>query len=91
MNQIAVITVKVVADAPMSRHGETEVSPNPAPSASIRSEADAATKALGLGGRALVEPRIDRHGGRLAVLADPSGAPFGVMEWSDTDSKQEPQ
>jgi hypothetical protein len=45
MNQIAVITVKVVADAPMSRHGETEVSPKPAPSASMRSEADAATKA----------------------------------------------
>ena len=57
----------------------------------VNDAADAATKAVGLGGRVLVEPRIDRHGGRLAVLADPSGAPFGVMEWSDTDSKQEPQ
>src|ERR1700691_1693762 len=57
----------------------------------VNDAADAATKALGLGGRVLIEPRIDRHGGRLAVLADPSGAPFGVMEWSDTDSKQEPQ
>jgi predicted enzyme related to lactoylglutathione lyase len=52
---------------------------------------DTAKKAVDMGGRVLVEPRIDRHGGRLAVLADPSGAPFGVMEWSDTDSKQEPQ
>jgi uncharacterized protein len=52
---------------------------------------DTATKAAGLGGRVLVEPRVDRHGGHLAVLADPSGAPFGVMEWSDTDTKQEPQ
>jgi uncharacterized protein len=52
---------------------------------------DAARKAVELGGRVLVEPRIDRHGGHLAVLADPSAAPFGVMEWSDTDTKQEPQ
>jgi predicted enzyme related to lactoylglutathione lyase len=39
----------------------------------------------------LVEPRIDRQGGRLAVFTDPSGAPFGVMEWSDADTKKEPK
>jgi hypothetical protein len=39
----------------------------------------------------LVEPRVDRHGGHIAVLADPGGAPFGVMEWTESDSKQEPQ
>lgn len=49
----------------------------------------AAQKALSLGGRVLVEPRADRHGGMLAILADSSGAPFGVMEWSDADSPQE--
>jgi len=27
----------------------------------------------------------------LAVVADPSGAPVGLMEWSETDSQQEPQ
>jgi len=57
----------------------------------VADAANAAEKALALGGRVLVEPRIDRHGGRLAILADPSGAPFGVMEWSDADTKQEPQ
>jgi len=57
----------------------------------VTSAADSAKKAVELGGRVLVEPRIDRHGGYLAVLADPSGAPFGVMEWSDIDTKQEPQ
>lgn len=46
--------------------------------------ADTARKAVALGGRVLVAPRIDRHGGRLAVLADPSGAAFGIMEWPDT-------
>jgi predicted enzyme related to lactoylglutathione lyase len=57
----------------------------------VTDAADTATKAVALGGRILVEPRTDRHGGRLAVLADPSGAPFGVMEWTESDSKQEPQ
>jgi uncharacterized protein len=57
----------------------------------VTDAADTAKKAVALGGRVLVEPRIDRHGGHLALLADPSGAPFGVMEWSDTDTKQEPQ
>jgi uncharacterized protein len=57
----------------------------------VTDAAAAAKKAVALGGRVLVEPRLDRHGGYLAVLADPSGAPFGVMEWSDTDTKQEPQ
>jgi predicted enzyme related to lactoylglutathione lyase len=57
----------------------------------VTDAADTAKKAVTLGGRVLVEPRMDRHGGQLAVLADPGGAPFGVMEWSDTDTKQEPQ
>jgi predicted enzyme related to lactoylglutathione lyase len=57
----------------------------------VTDAADTAKKAVALGGRVLVEPREDRHGGQLAVLADPSGAPFGVMEWSDTDTQQEPR
>jgi len=59
----------------------------------IRVEDTAATaaKAEALGGKMLVEPRLDRHGGRIALLADPYGAPFGVMEWTDSDSKTEPQ
>jgi predicted enzyme related to lactoylglutathione lyase len=45
-------------------------------------------KVVALGGRVLVEPRIDRHGGKVAVVADPLGAPFGLLEWSDTESKE---
>ena len=48
----------------------------------------AVAKVSALGGRILVEPRVDRHGGLLAVVADPLGAPFGLMEWSDTQSKE---
>lgn len=57
----------------------------------VTDAAQSARTAVALGGRVLVEPRIDRHGGQLAVLADPSGAIFGVMEWSDDDTKREPQ
>ncbi len=52
-------------------------------------DAVAATqKLVALGGRVLVAPRVDRHGGKVAVVADPSGAPFGLLEWPDTDSKE---
>lgn len=39
-----------------------------------------------LGGRVLVPPRQDRQGGRLAIVADPQGALFGLMEWSDAST-----
>jgi predicted enzyme related to lactoylglutathione lyase len=57
----------------------------------VNNAAEASRKAVVLGGRVLVEPRMDRHGGQLAILADPSDAPFGVMEWSDSDTNQEPR
>lgn len=40
-------------------------------------------RAVALGGRVLVEAHRDRHGDRLAVVSDPSGAPLGLMEWSE--------
>ncbi len=48
-------------------------------------------KIVALGGRVLVEPRVDRHGGKVAVVADPLGAPFGLLEWPDTESKEVPK
>ncbi len=48
----------------------------------------AAAKLIELGGRILVEPRVDRHGGKVAVVADPQGARFGLLEWPDTESKE---
>lgn len=45
-------------------------------------------RVVALGGRVLVEPRVDRHGGKVAVVADPLGAPFGLLEWTETQSKE---
>jgi predicted enzyme related to lactoylglutathione lyase len=45
-------------------------------------------KVVSLGGRVLVEPRVDRHGGRIAVVADPQGAAFGLLEWPTAETKK---
>jgi len=47
-----------------------------------------ASKVVALGGRVLVEPRVDRQGGKIAVVADPAGAPFGLLEWPEAESKE---
>jgi uncharacterized protein len=54
----------------------------------VASATDMAARVEALGGRVLVQPFTDRHGGLLAVVADPAGAPFGLLEWTDADSKQ---
>ena len=52
-------------------------------------DADKTTaKVLALGGRVLVEPHVDRQGGKVSVVADPQGAPFGLLEWPDSESKE---
>lgn len=50
-----------------------------------------AAQAVALGGRVLVEPRLDRQGGKLAVITDPQGAPFGLLEWVERESKEVPR
>jgi len=57
----------------------------------VASTADMLAKVVAAGGRVLVEPHVDRHGGLAAVVADPAGAPFGLMEWTADDSKVEPR
>jgi hypothetical protein len=52
---------------------------------------EAANKAVALGGRILVEPHEGGHGGKVAVIADPAGAPIGLMEWTDAGSQAEPK
>jgi predicted enzyme related to lactoylglutathione lyase len=57
----------------------------------VTGAAEAAKKAVSLGGRILVEPHDDGPGGLWAVISDPAGAPIGVMEWSESESKAEPK
>ena len=46
-----------------------------------------AAKAATLGGHILIQPRLDHSGTRIAIIDDPSGAPLGLMEWSDNASQ----
>ncbi len=52
----------------------------------VDNAATTAAKVTALGGHVLVQPHIDRHGGQVAVVADPLGAPFGLLEWPDDAS-----
>jgi predicted enzyme related to lactoylglutathione lyase len=44
-----------------------------------------AAQVVQLGGRIWVQSHLDRHGGNIAVVADPMGAPFGLLEWPDRE------
>ncbi len=48
-------------------------------------------KVVALGGHILLEPRTDRHGGKVAIVSDPAGAPFGLLEWLGNDMKETPK
>jgi predicted enzyme related to lactoylglutathione lyase len=78
--------------------GYSRAAANPLPSAMahphwlqfVRVDNTAATtqKAVSLGGKVLLAPRDDRHGGKIAIIADPQGAPVGLLEWpEDRDTK----
>ena len=52
----------------------------------VSNAAEAAANVKKLGGQVLVAPHPDRHGGMVAVVADPAGAAFGLLEWTGTGS-----
>jgi predicted enzyme related to lactoylglutathione lyase len=84
----------------LSSDDYARASVNPLPAGSARrhphwlnfirvvSASDTAARVEALGGRVLVRPFLDRHGGQVAVVADPAGAPFGLLEWTESDSKE---
>jgi predicted enzyme related to lactoylglutathione lyase len=51
----------------------------------VRSVSDTTARVTERGGKILVPAHLDRHGGAVAVVADPAGAPFGLLEWNDAD------
>ena len=47
----------------------------------VESVADTVTRARDAGGAVVMEP-VDAHGSTMAILLDPTGAPFAVAEWN---------
>ena len=48
------------------------------------------TKALGLGARVIVASRPTEGTGKLAILVDPTGAAFGVVQFENDVAKEKP-
>jgi uncharacterized protein len=59
----------------------TGVEPTWLPFVRVESIVDAVAKAQLLGGKVLVAPRPDLSDGQVAVLADPTGAAIGILQW----------
>lgn len=53
----------------------------------VENAAVTAARVTVLGGRVLVEPRAERNGGTIALVADPLGAVFGLLEWQGDADK----
>jgi len=63
--------------------GKPQVQPNWLPFVRVKSVRESVALAKRLGGKALLDPKPELIEGRAAVIADPSGAAIGLLEWSD--------
>jgi predicted enzyme related to lactoylglutathione lyase len=70
------------------RSDKPEIRPNWLLFVRVKSIADSTALAEQLGGKILLTPQPDLFNGKLAVVADPSGAAVGLMEWSTPASTE---
>jgi len=70
-------TVRAISSA------NPQVQPTWLPFVRVKSVSESLALAKRLGGEALLEPRPELFEGRVAVVADPTGAAIGLLEWSD--------
>jgi predicted enzyme related to lactoylglutathione lyase len=60
-----------------------KVKPSWLPFVRVRSIGESLDKTKQLGGKVLTEPKPQILGGKVAVVADPTGGAIGIMEWND--------
>jgi len=53
----------------------------------VRNVSESVAKAKQLGGKGLIEPKPELFEGKVAVVADPTGAAIGLLEWSAESAK----
>ncbi len=70
-------TVRTISSA------NPQLQPTWLPFVRVKSVGESLALAKRLGGKALLEPRPELFAGRVAVVADPTGAGIGLLEWSD--------
>jgi uncharacterized protein len=69
------------------RTDDPRVTPNWLPFVRVSNVSESVAKARELGGKILVEPKPELLDGRVAVIADPTGAAIGILEWSGEPAK----
>ncbi len=65
------------------RSAQEKVRPTWLPFVRVKSIGQSVETAKELGGKVLIEPKAELFEGKLAVIADPTGAAMGIMEWKD--------
>jgi predicted enzyme related to lactoylglutathione lyase len=60
-----------------------DVQPHWLPFVRVKAISESVALAKQLGGRVVVEPRPDLLDGKVAVVADPTGAAIGILEWHE--------
>lgn len=65
------------------RNADTKVQPTWLPFVRVKNLADSLALAKQLGGKVVVEPKPELLEGKVAVIADPTGAAIGILEWSE--------
>ncbi len=63
------------------RSENPQVKPTWLPFVRVKNVGESVARAKELGGRTMLEPKPEIYNGKLAVLADPTGAVIGIMEW----------
>ena len=48
----------------------------------VKNVSESVAQAKQLGGKVLMEPKPELFDGKVAVIADPTGAAIGFLEWS---------
>ena len=61
---------------------KSSVRPTWLPFVRVKSVAETVSQTPTLGGRVVLAPKLELLEGRVAVVADPTGAAIGIMEWS---------
>jgi uncharacterized protein len=65
------------------RTDDEKVRPIWLPFVRVRNVGESVAKAKELGGKGLIEPKPELFDGKVALIADPTGAAIGIMEWPE--------
>ena len=72
------------------RQDAGKVRPTWLPFVRVQNVSESVAKSKQLGGKVLIEPKPENLNGRVAVVADPTGAAIGILEWSGESTREGP-